>query len=274
VLIQEAMARVRQILSQSPMKKYPRRDIGSMCRMLAVVAVPSDTKFTYDSLMRLFDLSGEYRHGWGVGYFTEDRAVVEREPVQGNRSALARAAALRARSPTVIGHIRKGSVGDRSLENTHPFTDGHWIFCHNGTIDIHAMLRASLTDKRSTRLIGSTDSEVFFQWLLQNMEEQGDPIGGMEEALHFILRKKGKGTTSLNFLLSDGTITFACNLSFERHDYFCLHYKRGAGIDGNDRSPLQICSQPLGEIDGWEPVDDATLTIIREGTKMSFQSID
>ncbi len=188
-----------------------------------------------------------------------------------NRSALARAAALRARSPTVIGHIRKGSVGGQSLENTHPFTDGHWIFCHNGTIDIHAMLRARLTDMRSTRLRGSTDSEVFFQWLLQNMEEQGDPIGGIEEALQSILRKKGKGTTSLNFLLSDGTITFACNLSFERHDYFRMHYKQGAG---NSRSPLQICSQPLGEMDGWEPVDDATLTIIREGTKMSFQSID
>jgi predicted glutamine amidotransferase len=256
------------------MKKYPRMDIGSMCRMLAVVTVPLDTKFTYGSLMHLIDLSGEHRHGWGVGYFTEDRAVVEREPVQGNRSALARAAALRARSATVIGHIRQGSVGGQSLENTHPFTDGHWIFCHNGTIDVHAMLRARLTDMRLAQLRGSTDSEVFFQWLLQNMEEQGDPIGGIEEALHFILREKGKETTSLNFLLSNGMITFACNLSFERHDYFCLHYKRGAGIDGNSQSPLQICSQPLGEIDGWEQVDDATLTVIRQGTKVSFESID
>lgn len=46
-------------------------------------------------------------------------------------------------SDFVVGHNRAASIGDKSLECTHPFQEGDIVLVHNGTLSNHTSLNAS-----------------------------------------------------------------------------------------------------------------------------------
>src|SRR5690606_9321840 len=84
-------------------------------------------------------------------------------------------------SQTVIAHLRKATVGQLSIINTHPFQHGRWVFAHNGNIKNFDQLRPELVAMIDSDLqryiLGTTDSEVIFYLLLTHMRRLFDIHG-------------------------------------------------------------------------------------------------
>lgn len=124
--------------------------------------------------------------GWGIGWFTERRAVRIEKGV-GRASAPSeverfRAAARAAHGPLAIAHLRKASnpMGlphDRlvGLENTQPFVHGSTMFAHNGAIPWPRETRA-LLGKYESSVLGVNDSEVLFWLLAKHLDDAPDPL--------------------------------------------------------------------------------------------------
>jgi glutamine amidotransferase len=119
----------------------------------------------------------------------------------------------------LVAHVRKRTVGPTSLENTHPFQRGCWVFAHNGTIHDLDFLERRSSGARRREIEGDTDSERFLAYLLTAVDAAGGaqgvhraPPGAVDAAL-------GAAVTELvarpdfgaaNFLLGDGDVLYAC----------------------------------------------------------------
>ena len=137
--------------------------------------------------------SEHHPDGWGVAYYkqgvphlikTADTAVAD--------SIFQRVSGV-VSSETVVAHLRKATVGELSMINSHPFQHGRWVFAHNGGIpefeEYRDELRSMIFPKLRSFILGDTDSEVIFYYLLSNMKKRFDiqtddpPVEGMVEAI-------------------------------------------------------------------------------------------
>lgn len=117
------------------------------------------------------DLKGySHAHGWGMATYDRDPIPhIERQAWAAYHGEHFRAAAARIHSHAVLAHVRRATVGEPSLANTHPFTDGPWSFIHNGTVPHFATVRERLLDAMTAEqralITGVTDSEHVFHYL-------------------------------------------------------------------------------------------------------------
>lgn len=95
-------------------------------------------------------------------------------------------------------HARKKSAGKKIYEDTHPFRSGKWLFCHNGTIT-----DGVIKDFKSPKILGNTDSERFFHFLLRHIRNSKSVAAGIRKAVGKIEKYTG-----LNFILTDGARVF------------------------------------------------------------------
>ena|SRR3989338_4612792 len=149
-----------------------------MCRLFAITGV-QDSELLRNAIMQFGGLAetGKVRSdstpghndGWGlVGYQSGTLVFQEKEPASaaGNPAFSEAARILAARHPMLaIGHLRKASMGNNLLENTHPFWLGNLSFCHNGTVHNFAMI--PLTEESRKLRKGTSDSE----WLFLRLRE-------------------------------------------------------------------------------------------------------
>ncbi|MDJ0977566.1 MAG: class II glutamine amidotransferase [Erythrobacter sp.] len=113
------------------------------------------------------DRSGKsHANGWGVATFESDLPHVERQAWAAYHGEHFQRAAARIYSKQVVAHVRRATVGAPSLENTHPFSDGGWVFAHNGTVphfdEIRPSLLRQIPVERRRLVLGQTDSEHIF----------------------------------------------------------------------------------------------------------------
>lgn len=206
-----------------------------MCRLFGQISLSPRTASDYlaevpRSLLRQSDArpADLQKDGWGLAYFSaprRPRIVKSPRPVFREASRFS-ALAARSRSRVVVGHIRaasnpRGVTSKRliTLANTQPFTDGHWVFCHNGTLQIPDEVARFLGPYRS-RIRSLNDSEVYFWQLRKFIDARG---GDVAEALKACVRetwaiwaacrgrypKKKAPYTGLNALASDGKGLYA-----------------------------------------------------------------
>ena len=71
-------------------------------------------------------------------------------------------------SQSGLVHLRKKTIGETLLENTHPFIHGSYSFIHNGTVS-HAEAYPTLT----SHCKGGTDSERLFRRFLEIKATKG-----------------------------------------------------------------------------------------------------
>lgn len=166
-------------------------------------------------------------------------------------------------------HLRWATGGlPVRAENTHPFVDGDYAFAHNGHVSPIADLEALLTPATRELLVGDTDSERYFRFVKQCVDEQGDLREGVSHALGVLLRDFAD--CSLNALMLTPTHMVAIHVNSRatspreglrnlfddeedvppRHlsEYFAMDYRTEA--DG-----LTVISSGLDE-PGWTPVPD------------------
>jgi predicted glutamine amidotransferase len=108
-------------------------------------------------------------------------------------------------------HVRRATMGDLSLANTHPFSLGSYTLGHNGTIISYPRL----LDANMRRPRGDTDSEHLFNLLMEGYDCAA-PVESLRRALARTVKRSA--FSGLNVLFSDGERLFAYRLGlFELH---------------------------------------------------------
>ncbi|HEX4148597.1 MAG TPA: class II glutamine amidotransferase [Pirellulales bacterium] len=266
-----------------------------MCRLIAMHAdrvLPAAGPLADDPhalvVQSYRDLRGE-RHvdGWGIGHYTHGRPQIVRGLTPAFEDPQFLAAARAVRSRTVLGHIRQASVGSLSLENTHPFALGAWMFAHNGTVTGFSALEQQLATETAPDLLakrrGSTDSELVFYWLLTRLLPAGAYAQRLATGLDATVIELGRAlvlldersrraapqdTPRFNFLLTDGQVLLASRWN---------HSLEWRSTDrGNLGRSLLLASEPTSdssEQDSWQELPDHSILAVNSDILTQVHSI-
>ena len=225
--------------------------------------------------------------GWGIAYYPDKSAQVFKEPVASQSSALAKFMVQYTglRSRTIIAHVRKGSQGGKSHENTHPFArvfqDREYVFAHNGTLREYASLALGRFQP-----IGETDSEHAFCHLLSCFEQRG-LTEWTETEFKWLATKLAEVNVcgTFNCLFSDGTHLFCYR---DKDGYNGLRYCHRESPFGQvtlkdedyvinldeEKDPAQmgyiVATKNLTD-ERWEDVPRGCLLVFRDG-RLVFSS--
>jgi predicted glutamine amidotransferase len=245
-----------------------------MCRLLGVVSAEVVShRLTLDGAPRsLAELSPHHPHGWGLAVSDGRRAWdVYRAPGCAKEDARFHALADQARGKVLVAHIRNRTVGLSSLENTHPFRRGRWVFAHNGTIPDTGLLERRTSAARRREIRGQTDSERLFAFVLTALDRAGAAEGASQAApgaadaaLRQVTRVIQAQPGAANFLCSDGEVLYA--FRFGR----ALHLLQRSG--GRRRPAIVVASErPTDE--PWDEVADGTLLRVDGGAEPRWRAI-
>jgi glutamine amidotransferase len=190
----------------------------------------------------LRSLSQEHCDGWGLALRRNDEWTIERSTECAARCCRFAAGDLQA--TLAIAHVRKKTVGELSLANTHPFRRGRFVFAHNGTVATDALV-ARTAPEHLAAIVGTTDSEKLFAFVLTHIDQAADTERGIAAAtreLHAL--EVGIAT----FLISNGTQLYAHRFGRE----LFIAQRDGVAL---------IASEPLGD-DRWDVIADKQLVVV------------
>jgi predicted glutamine amidotransferase len=197
--------------------------------------------------------------GWGVRALAGDTEVYERSQHEATaEDLLAALRPLRGVGQVVI-HLRKATVGENKIANTHPFLRDGISFCHNGSIQRFPEGTVSAVE-------GDTDSEKYFVRVLARLARSSlaEIARGIEEEIHEI--QKAGDWTSLTCLAQSREGMVLKYFWNEAHpmteagrlnDYYTFF--RGTKNEGT-----MLCSEML-TVPGftWQPLLNGTLVVLR-----------
>jgi predicted glutamine amidotransferase len=215
-------------------------------------------------------------HGWGVATYEDHEPHVERQAWAAYHGEHFRRAAANVYSETVLAHVRRATVGRHALVNTHPFVHGPWALVHNGTLSNFARVRprllAAMSDVHRQGILGETDSEHMFRYLLSLHERE--PERSLLETLRAAVQQIVSWCTAagpapglgVNVLLTDGRIIvgsrFGRTLFAVARDgvYDCeicgfphIHHDPRVSYKA-----VVVASEPLTH-ESWQEVDEASV---------------
>jgi predicted glutamine amidotransferase len=189
-----------------------------MCRLLAIASSEA-TDFRVvlrDAPRSLSKLSKEHPHGWGLAVFGEASGwQLEKNILSAHADPHFQQLAAGFRGEVLLAHVRLKTVGETSVENTHPFHRDGWVFAHNGTIARLDALEPRMSEHRRGGLLGETDSERLFAVFLTRFDALGLRSCCSGEALDNAVREVAadlrsvEGLGAFNFVLSNGQVTYA-----------------------------------------------------------------
>jgi glutamine amidotransferase len=226
--------------------------------------------------------------GWGIAAFKDGEPWRVRSPRAAAADPRFEEVAHGVTATAALAHVRLASSGERSERNCHPFTDGRWLFAHNGTLFGFGTdpdrLRRLLPPHRLRMIDGDTDSEHAFQFLLTRLEPtDADPeqIGRVVAetigTLETLYPGAGDERTQLNFVLTDGQILVASRV---RHTLFRLERRDVPEIPDGDRPAetgpgyyaVAIASEPTTD-EPWVEVPDRSVVVVRPDLSVGLQDI-
>jgi len=256
-----------------------------MCQLLGMNCnTPTDVMFSFAGFSQRGGRTDHHSDGWGVAFFEGGRAGQH----QGLRHFVDHLPACESpiadlvrrypiKSENVIAHIRKATQGEVSLANCHPFVrelwGRYWVFAHNGNLEnfsprLHANFRP----------VGTTDSELAFCYILQEMAKSHAGMPAIEE-LTITIRELAsniapKGT--FNFLLSNGQAMWA-HASTHLHYVLRQHPFKHASLADEDVSVdfaelakpddrvAVVVTQPLTTNEDWRAIPAGSLLLFSQG---------
>jgi len=114
-----------------------------------------------DALKILSEMEGCNRDGVGSAYVRQDGKFMTYRFPDSLTSLLKTPNKFLDHMPYngwTIAHLRLGTHGENTIDNTHPFVVGEWAVVHNGVWSEYRAAKLALS--RSVRFKGETDSEV------------------------------------------------------------------------------------------------------------------
>jgi predicted glutamine amidotransferase len=251
-----------------------------MCQLLGMNCnVPTDICFSFTGFQQRGGLTDEHADGWGIAFF-EGKGV--RQFLDSNASVHSPIADLvrnyPIKSKNVISHIRKATIGQVKLENTHPFMrelwGQYWIFAHNGNLDdFQPELDGTFCP------VGDTDSERSFCYIMQSLRQKFGNTPPSTEVLFEELRRLSTEIGAIgefNFLFSNGDLLFAhasTHLAFilRRAPFQTARLKDQemtvdfSSVTSDEDKVAIIATVPLTEDEEWTIMDRGTFWLFREG---------
>ncbi|MCP2163807.1 ergothioneine biosynthesis protein EgtC [Goodfellowiella coeruleoviolacea] len=204
--------------------------------------------------------------GFGVGWY----APGQPEPARYRRTVpiwadadLPRLARVIS-SGAVLAAVRSGTIGMPVVETAcAPFTDGPWLFSHNGVVagwpDSLAGLAATLPVTELLSLDAPTDSALLWA-LARHRLRRGDPPG---QVLAWLVERVAEDAPNsrLNLMLTDGHVLAATAWT---HALSVL------------RTPeaVVVASEPWDDDPGWRAVAEGHLVVARAGTATGAATVD
>ncbi len=199
--------------------------------------------------------------GFGVGWYDRARRgeparYRTSRPMWADRS-FASLAGLVA-SGAVMASVRAATPPSPVEEaGNAPFTAGHWLFSHNGTVhgfhEPSTGLRVKLTrlvsERRAGGLEGCSDSEVLFALVLDRLDEGACLGDALADVTAVVL---GLTSARLNLMVSDGQGLAATAWGSS------LYTLEGTGLATGG---VLVSSEPCDDEPGWEPVADGSLVV-------------
>ena len=180
-----------------------------MCQLLGMNAnTPTDVMFSFTGLATRAD---EHKDGFGIAFFEDPGLRLFVDHHSARESPVAELVKrYPIKSGNVIAHIRKATQGQVALQNTHPFMrelwGRYWVMAHNGDLKgFEPRLHGSF------RPVGSTDSELAFCWLMQELSKSHADVPSVRElslTLGELVPQIARHGT-FNFLLSNGQALWA-----------------------------------------------------------------
>jgi predicted glutamine amidotransferase len=218
-----------------------------MCRVFGCVAA-EPVSIRHELLEAdnpLIRQSEEHDSGWGMAVYERaggGQPKLVRFPEAAHADdEFVRATELRGRIFNV--HVRRATMGELRLENTHPFCLGNYTLGHNGTI----VRYPRLLQPGMRRPEGDTDSEHLFNRLMHDFDP-ADPVRSIRATMRAAV--ECSPFSGLNVLLSDGDKLFAYRLGL-----FELHWLARPG-------QLLVASERVTDEPGWHSVQqDVLLTL-------------
>jgi predicted glutamine amidotransferase len=209
-----------------------------MCRLFgASASAPIDVTFELlESENSILRQSERHDSGWGSAYYTDGVPEIHRfaEAAHADRSF---DEATSGRARLIMVHVRRATIGDLKLENTHPFSEGPYTYCHNGTI----LKAANLVPLSGREPRGDTDSERFFN-LLMSQFEPADVIGSLRRTVETVCQNCR--FSALNLLFCDGRRLYAYRFGLYR--MFWLLRDLDLDADTETRRHIHL-ERPRGE---------------------------
>jgi glutamine amidotransferase len=245
--------------------------------------VPTDIVFSFTGFATRGGRTDTHNDGWGIAFFegagvrhfVDYQAAVE-SPI----AELIRRCPIKSKN--VIAHIRKATQGRIALENCHPFVrelwGRYWVFAHNGDLKNFSPLLDG-----PYRPVGTTDSELAFCYLLQQLRKRfGDILPSLADltvALRELTNEIGSHGV-FNIMLSDGSALFAhcaTNLHYIVRQYPFAEARlsdEDMSVDfsqvttPNDRVAI-IVTEPLTTNESWIRLEPGELKVFVEGAPAS-----
>ncbi len=235
------------------------------------------------------DMQGyAHGHGWGVADYPNGSPIVEKHVWAAFHGEHFSRKAARVYARTVVAHVRRATVGGTSIENTHPFHHGRWIFAHNGTIPNFDQVRAKMLDHidplHRSEIKGTTDSEHVFRYLLGlflQHPERGlfeTVKAGLEQVIRWSAEVDPDARVGLNVILTNGEhmIGSCLNRSLfylvRDHTYSCPICGQPHVHHDPKRSYLaaEIASEPITPGENWNQVPNGTVFQVAEDYRLDF----
>ncbi len=242
--------------------------------------------------------SRRHPDGWGVAFYVDGfPQVIKRAEAAHDDHLFSRVGGAVA-SETVVAHIRKATVGPRTLLNSHPFQHGRWVFAHNGEVPVFARVREPILERISPCLrpwvLGETDSELVFLLFLTALRGAARPgINAVVEALHRVEQQllevldglADPADLLLNLIVTDGSRLVATRRGKEL--WWSTHKSRCPDRDACPRlapvceAPsangpvhhLLVASEPLGGPNVWQEVPEGGFVGVDESMRLSLGTL-
>jgi len=155
-------------------------------------------------------------NGWGIAAYEESGILprIEKSAWAAWHGEQFSQSAAKVFSPSIISHVRRATVGEPRVENSHPFGHESWTFAHNGTLwgfeEIKQGLLDAIDPLHRKGIAGSTDSEHIFRYLLTVQARNVDrPLSHVirdtvQQLIRWARATRQQEEPGLNLLWTDG----------------------------------------------------------------------
>lgn len=256
-----------------------------MCQLLGMNSrLPASLTLSFTGFAQRGGCTDHHADGWGIGFFESEDAT----PGKGVRHFVDKQSAATSplaqmlrtypiKSHNVVAHVRKATVGEVRLENSHPFVrelwGRYWVFAHNGDLkEFYPKLHGSF------KPVGDTDSERAFCWLLQELNKSHANVPSVEE-LSCTLRELAPPIAqhgTFNFLLSNGQALWAhastkLHYVLREHPFHNVQLKDEdinvdlAELNGPDDRLAIVVTEPLTTNEHWVAMQPGELKVFVDG---------
>jgi len=174
-----------------------------MCRLMGFVSSQPESfaQAVGENLNEFIHLSTVHCDGWGIATLdhSSSQTHLSRAPELAETSNEFAQTLASTESDGALLHLRWATSGiPVSENNTHPFTYKGFTFIHNGAIYPPSALEGLIAPKYKGAIIGQTDSERYFYFLLTEIDSLG-LVEGVTSAVRKI--KEHYDFSSINAML-------------------------------------------------------------------------